>query len=382
MLKIILTGGLFLLMSLPSKAVSLCDAEYLSACADLNSPECINKYHACGEYKAIINHFASEQFNDPLIAAYYQGVAFYGLYLRHRAKSLKCDYASAARSNLRGYLGKMEQRFNKDGNFGTESAEHIYHAIKLYERLKNVSGCLESGLSEDDIRYLTRTYLNQTLEGLFFETSAVGALAKKLAAVRELIYSAISGFATSASKIETELALRRIELKASQRRISTIVKLYENGYSQKGAGFGKATIEKNSEGEIKTLSLKITPGAGFEYAKKKVAKQLDQVQNKNTELNEALRGQSIDEYELARARTVGKAKATLTTAVQLTSVAQTIVPSEGSPSSFKEVLDLIKSDTPKTEKIYQSIRQKWRGYGKQRYYCTTPETSAWFCADN
>jgi len=130
------------------------------------------------------------------------------------------------------------------------------------------------------------------------------------------------------------------------------------------------------------LSLKITPGAGFEYAKENVAEQLDQVQKKNTELNEVLRGQSIDEYELARARTVEKAKATLTTAVHTLHVAQTIVPSEGSPSSFKDVLDLIKSDTPKTEKIYQSIRQKWRDYGKQRYYCTTPETSAWFCADN
>jgi hypothetical protein len=72
---------LVLAISLPSNALSLCDANYLTACVDdLNSSDCLQKYHACGQYEAIINHFATEQMSDTLIAYYYQGVAFYGLF--------------------------------------------------------------------------------------------------------------------------------------------------------------------------------------------------------------------------------------------------------------------------------------------------------------
>jgi len=370
----IIAAIFFLAISLPSNALSLCDADYLNACIDLNSSDCLQKYHACGQYEAIINHFANEQMVNSLIAYYYQGVAYYGLFLRHRARSLKCEYVNQARANLRGYLGQMEKRFNKQGNFGTESPDQIYHATKLYERLKQVSGCLESSLSENEIRYRTRTYIIQVLEGLFFQTSEVGALADKLKRMKKAIHTAINGFISKAAAIETQLALRKIELKASQRRIRTIINLYEG--SENGSGFGQAhALEK--AGKITQVAPKINQKAGAIIW---VEEQKRAVADKKKALDDALRGQSIEEYEKARGEIVKKAKASITKAVQLSSVSQAIVSSEG--SQFKKILKTTEEKTSETKKIYQRIRQSWREYGKQRYYCTTPETSkAWFCSE-
>jgi hypothetical protein len=360
----------YLAISLPTNALTLCDADYLNACIDLNSNDCLQKYHACGQYEAIINHFASEQMVNPLIASYYQGVAYYGLFLRHRARSLKCEYARAARANLRGYLGKMEKRFNKQGNFGTESPDQIYHATKLYEKLKQVTGCLDSSLSEDEIRYRTRTYIIQALEGLFFQTSAGGALADKLKEMKKAIHTAINGFISKAAAIETQLALRKIELKASQRRIKTIINLYEGN----GAGFGQANALEKA-GKITQVAPKITQKSAIKGAKIWVYKQKRAVANQKKALDNALKGQNIEDYEKARAEIVKKAQASITKAVQLSRVSQDIVSSE-----VKEILKTTEEKTSETKKIYERIRQSWREYGEQRYYCTTPETSkAWFC---
>ncbi len=362
-------AALFLLAtSLPSNALSLCDADYLNTCIELNSTDCLQKYHACGQYEAIINHFASEQMVNPLTAYYYQGVAYYGLFLRHRAQSMKCEYLTKARANLRGYLGKMEKRFNKQGNFGTESPDQIYHATKLYHRLKQITGCLNSSLSENEIRYRTRTYIIQALESLFFQTTEVGALADKLKDMKEAIYTALNGFISKAAAIETQLALRKIELKASQRRIKSIIKLYEDG-----AGFGQANA-LTANGKMTQIAPKITQKSGTRIW---VEEQKRAVADKKKALDEALRGQSIEEYEKARSEIVKKAKATITKAVQLSKVSQSINSSE-----LKEISKTTEEKTSETKKIYQRIRQSWREYGKQRHYCTTPETSkAWFCSE-
>jgi hypothetical protein len=367
----------FLAISLPSNALSLCDADYLNACVDLNRSDCLQKYQACGQYEAIINHFASEQMVNPLTAYYYQGVAYYGLFLRHRARSLKCEYVSAARSNLRGYLGEMEKRFNKQGNFGTESPDQIYHATKLYDRLLKVSGCLESGLSEREIRYRTRTYIIQALEGLFFQTSDVGALADNLKAVKKAIHTAINGFISKAAAIETQLALRRIELKASQRRIRTIINLYEG--EENGYGFGQANAVEKA-GKITQVAPKFTEKAALKSARMSVDEKKKAVAVQKNALDKALGEQNIEDYEKARDAIVKKAQATITKAVQLSSMSQHIVSSEG--SQFSKILETTEEKTSEAKKIHERIRQSWREYGEQRYYCTTPETSkAWFCSE-
>ncbi|MCP4351542.1 MAG: hypothetical protein GY795_39250 [Desulfobacterales bacterium] len=362
---------IIIMITTPVSAIDFCNPDYLTGCKDLATDECLQKFLACGKYKEIINHFSAERFKIDNKAKYYLGAAFYGLYIRNRAYSLKCEYAGAAKSHLRSFLADKTSLFNDQGNFGgADLHEQIYHATKLYDQLQTVEGCLETGLSEQDINSISETYLHKTLKSLFIGNPPSGGLGNKVKAKRDAIRSAIQGFISKAANIETQIGMRKLELEASRRRIDAIIEFYGKIDEKGNHAFGTAK-RKPAQGKIQSVKLQLDKTGRFKEAENRVNEYDPFVKKKEKEFYEAMGHMNIEDYEKAQKKIVRKAKNTLFHSELLQKNIKPLVENE----TYKIIKEKASGKEALSGERLEKIKNKWKDYGEKTGYCP----GAWYC---
>lgn len=303
---------LTLALTQSAKAAELCTANYLSTCSDLGSEECLQKYQACGEYNAIVQHFAAESVATSPMARFYKGVSYYGLFHRNRAFSLRCQYAKLAQQDLLNFIRTKRIEGFRD----RQSFDQVYLAAKIVSELKTIEGCLDLGFTTDDVKLQTEEYADTLLKTLFIGTSQSGAVGDQIAKVKDSIQSVIGGFINTAAQIETQLLLRDVAMDASQYRLKSIGDIFANresdGTLKPGAEIlGNATANVDAaSGEITSFTFELSPGSQFETAVANAQSWSDQVNNFQSRLSQALGTSNINDYEAARKKFVGFARDT------------------------------------------------------------------------
>ncbi len=274
----------------------LCSANYLQGCESLETNACLKKYYACGHYEDIIQHFSAEQISTSPQAHYYKGVSYYGLFNRSRANSVRCHFSKVGRLELMTYIKKQQS----EGFNVIESFNQAYHASQSYEALSAVEGCEESALLKEEVELLTELYAEKTLGSLFAGPVSNGALGSTVAALKKDIQTAISGFVTKASAVETQLQMRETALAMSQTRLESIV-------DRVNEDFGQADIQRNGDGQITGVTASFSTSSAFRAAQINAANWKQQVVNKETEIYGAMNATSISDYEAARSEIINRA---------------------------------------------------------------------------
>jgi hypothetical protein len=266
-----------------------CTNDYLRSCDSLATNECLTKFYACGQYNAIIEHFSAEQSPDAA-AHYFKGTSYYGLSMRNRAASLRCQFTKLAKSELATFLYQVRD----SGASNPIDFDRIYQAAKIIGELKKIGGCLELGISEDEIRFFVQDYANNRLESLFIGSSKTDGLGQQIDAMKSNIQTTIGSFMTSASQIETQFDLREVAMVASQRRLAEIAEVFERS-------MGSAETTKNADGDVSSLTLSLDISRGFLLADKNAAAWREKVASIEKNLIAAFDGRDVNAYEKARA---------------------------------------------------------------------------------
>jgi hypothetical protein len=367
---------LFLFFFTTTLSAELCTPAYFKGCETLdgeNSTTCHEKFYACGEYDRIIQHYSASQFSNTSKAHYYQGVAYYGLALRTRANSYRCEYAQAARQHLLGYLGDSKDL----------ELKKAYHATKLYEKLSEPQGCWESGMSMTDILSWTKKYNEKLLDGLFLPSGAKGAVANNVNEKRKLIQKTLTTFATLASSIETRIALRRQALDASNRRIKAIIALYEG--DEETQAFGSMNEVEDNKGKITEVKPKLilTPtNSQFGKAKENASQWAKDSERQYKAFEKALGNLGIEEYEATRERVVRETRDQLKLSEAYNLIGKIFPKDTTDLSAFSAIKKALhKSNESELNKIYTELKNQWYVYGEQHGYCKSDKTMVWYCPE-
>ena len=349
--------------------VAFCDQSYLNDCLDLESDLCLEKFHACGRYNSIIQHFGSESIGGTSESArYYKGISYYGLYIRNRAYSLKCQFSSQARSELVAYLSaKKESGFRTQRDFN-----RVYHAAKLMQELRTIEGCPETGVSEDEIRFTVETYADRVLKSLFVGGSLSGGLGDQVKQTKRDIQATVGGFVSVAAATETQLEMREIALQASYQRLAKIAESF-------GTHFGNATFNVDDQGRIE-ISLDFDPNRGFRKAERNAQTWYLRVEDVEQRLNQAMGQMNINDYEKARKGFVDKAQYSIQRAASIANANSQLTDSGRSPAlaQLKAVVGR-ESEQSNARSIIEDIRSAWASSTIGSFNCYIISPRPWYC---
>lgn len=347
----------------------LCSETDLNGCGSSDSEECNNSltiFYACGKYNEIIQHFAAEDFTTGPQARYFKGVSYYGLYLRNKSMSLKCQFSKLAKSELAGYLYQRTEL----GVSNPRDFDRVYQASKIISELKNLKGCLEDGLSEDEIRFHVRQYSESRLKSLFVGSPQKDGLGQMIGDIKTDIQITLSSFMTKASKIETQLELREVAMTASQSRLGKIAEAFDES-------MGNAKITRNKLGDIIDLQLSLDESRGFTAASVRAQNWHDQVASIEKQLLSAFDGVSVNEYEKARKNNVIRARYTIAEAASHLNLSNKISASESLPFFIDE--SKRPSDLNNPTQIISQIEKSLKASEKGAVDCAFFDPAPWYC---
>ncbi|WP_141733565.1 hypothetical protein [Oligoflexus tunisiensis] len=347
-------------------AEQFCTSSYLSSCASLSDEACLIKYHACGEYDAIIQHFAAEDSSSLAVARYFKGVSYHGLYVRNRAKSLQCQFAKLARTELAAYLYLMKDK----GLQNPVDFDRVYLASKIIDGLRTVTGCLENGVTEDEIRFRVADYADKRLKSLFIGGSSDDALGMAIQNTKSNLQTTISGFVTKAVKLETQVELRATALVASQERLGLIAKAFDEA-------LGTTSITRNGKGDVNGLGFQLDASRGLIQAQNKSGAWREKVGSVERELLAAFDGMNINDYEKARQNFVIRGRYTRDEATSHLNLNTRITQPSALASIKTEIQNPLDANGPAAaiSRIEKSLRESANGAAECAFY------SPWFCQE-
>jgi hypothetical protein len=344
-----------------------CSSNYLASCSSLDSDECLTKYHACGQYDAIIQHFAAEDSSGGAVARYFKGVSYHGLYVRNRAKSLQCQFAKSARTELAAYLYIMKDK----GLTDPVDFDRVYLASKIIDSLRTVSGCLENGVTEDEIRFRVADYADKRLKSLFIGGSSNDALGVAIQNTKSNLQTTISGFVTKAVKLETQVEMRRTALVASQERLGLIAKAFEDN-------LGTIQVTSNERGDVNGLGLKVDSSRGLVQAQIKSGAWREKVESIERQLLAAFDGVNVNDYEKARQNFVIRGRYTSEEATSNLNLNTKITQTAPLAAIKAEIQSPLDQNGPAATiaRIEKSLRESANGSAECAFY------SPWFCQES
>lgn len=357
-------------LSVSAHSNSLCDADYLQQC-DLNSDDpdvCLEKHYACGAYEEIIQHYGAAQFSTATRDRYFKGVAYFGLYNRNRANSVKCYLARAGKLELTAFLKQQAE----EGHNTVEAFNRTYHASKVYKEFTQVTGCQESALLAEEIQQLTEAYTDEVLKGLFVGAIPNNGLGIKVAEMRTNIQNAVGGFISKASAIETQLNMREIGLDMSENRIESIVEII-NG------SFGEASVDIELDGNIENVNVVFNNSSHFQVAKLNAEYWINAIESKEQKLVEAMNAVNINDYEAARDEVVSKA---IYVEQESTAHLSFSTPLNSSIPLNNLYDQALATDTGGTVGgTLEHIHQSWATTPAGLFYCMYMPSSFWYCSE-
>ncbi len=344
-----------------------CSSSYLASCSMLQDDACLTKYHACGQYDAIIQHFAAEDGSGNVASRYFKGVSYHGLFVRNRAKSLQCQFAKSARTELAAYLYMMKDK----GLADPIDFDRVYLASKIIDSLRTVSGCLENGVTEDEIRFRVADYADKRLKSLFIGGSASDALGVAIQNTKSNLQTTISGFVNKAVKLETQVELRRTALVASQERLGLIAKAFDET-------LGTAQVVRNERGDVNGLGLQLGSSRGLIQAQLKTVAWRVKVESIERQLLAAFDGLNVNDYEKARQNFVIRGRYTRDEATSNVNLNTTLTQGEALAGIKTEIQSPLDQNGPAATiaRIEKSLRESANGSAECAFY------SPWYCQES
>lgn len=360
-------------------ASNLCTPEEL-ACLEntIDHIPCLEKVHACGLYRELVDYFVEGNHSEE-VRAYYLGVAFHGLATRTRSVALRCEYWMAAQTFFYGFLDKKRGELRTDGNFSaTFSWSQIHHATKAMDDLADSNECLSSGISALAAKAAATNFLTNTLRYLFVGQPPEGELGDVVKRARVDVQEAIKKFVNTAGDIETKLSILEQELLGSFSRLDKIAALYEGLHDD--PALGTVTRARDAQGRLTDISFSIaTEGLLFD-AKAKAVTLLQEARQRETDLNTALGGLEIGrDYETRRKDLIERARGIVTQASQAINRRGVVAPPVG--GAFWQTHEVAKNtDTSRSyETVFKVLQDTWRiQYGRVHGFCDS-DPSLWFC---
>jgi hypothetical protein len=209
----------------PSLAQDACERVVTARCQNGKADtRCYEALYACGQYEQLLGHFTgkleglppTEQYTEQ----YFAGVSYLGLADRQRAQSMKCSFNGYGKAALASFLSKAREQFRTYGNFGDSSLlRYVYQASKSLDIAKQLSGCHEDGHTQATLNVYARTYAEDSLKALFIG----GARSREdLKESYQDLLARMQDFVTSASNVETKLALSRLEIDSAKKQLDSI----------------------------------------------------------------------------------------------------------------------------------------------------------------
>lgn len=350
-------------------ASQLCDANTLSNCSltDENGPNnrCLKLFHACGHYREIISHFSAEYLSESKDANYFKGISYYGLVMRSRAKSLKCDYRTVAIQELQKYLNTVQEGGFRD----LTEFKQSYHASKILKDLKKIGNCVENGLTEDQIEIIAKRYSDTILRGVFISDLEEGGLKNEIDNLKSTIRQTIGGFISVAANTETQIAMREVALNASQKRIKGIVGTYNSH-------FGEATPIKNDLNKVTSITFNPKTSSGLATAKSKSDLFLSAITNFESDFYKVIGNQSIADYEKSRLGVITRSKTLTRASAEQVSLTKDLLSTE-----FDKMQDNFKQieDSPSPSQTIEEIYSLWQSKNGTSFMCRFVVPKPWYC---
>lgn len=337
----------------------------ITNCDPVSDDNCLEKLYACGRYDHIVHTLWTEDFDSTAVQKYFIGVSLYGMYVRSRAKSLQCEYAKGAKENLEDYLMEKEGKFHEKGTYGTVGhMNQLYHATKILNDLKGLTGCLESAFTRARMKNFAKGVALNEGKSVFLAPS------DSMKDMLNSIILAIQGFVSKASDLETGLALRRIEIKTGERYLNNIKVIFKEI-------FGDVQVTPDNDVTIKTDVL-----AGIE---KKSSGFLREVNQQEFDFKRALGGVNPEEYSNIRLRNITEAYNMLKkTAFHINMVGEVMNMDKSRP--FGKLWTALNAPDGGLEikNSLSEIKKSWKNYGNESGLCERVGTGngrpqRWYC---
>ena len=343
-----------------SRAQDIC-RDGLTSCDILTSDTCLAKHYACGGYETIVRTLYAESYAPTVVQKYFIGASLYGLYTRTRSKGLQCEYVRAAREYLDDYLTKKQLEFTSGGSFGSVGQmNQLYHATKMYEDLKKVTGCLESAYTRARIEAVAQAEAIATSKSFFL--NAPDDMKSEFDTIRQ----ALRGFVSKASDLETGMALRRIEIQSGNRHVGIIVEIFADI-------FGNVTV---SGGDV-AISTNTLDSLG-----QKSERYLTEVEQEEHEFTQALGGISPEAYAQIRAENIRNAQDMLKQSAFHIEMIGELLPTDKS-KPFWTLQKAINAPGAEREAFegLEKVKNGWKAYGEGSGECrlSTGHKQRWYC---
>lgn len=359
----LLTVALTMISMGPTLAGQFCTHEIVG-CDLVRDDNCLEKTYACGKYQTLIHTLYAEDYAPTTVQKYFLGASLYGLYIRNRAKSLQCEYMKAAKENLEDFLLEKELQFTSKGTFGT--ANHMnqtYHATKMINDLKGVSGCLESAYTRSKIERLSKAITMKNAKSVFLAPN------DQMKDHLDSIILGLRGFISKASDLETGIVMRRIEIKTGERHLNNIKEIFKEIFGEVQVAGQDVIVKTDILSELERKS------GGY----------LKEVKLQELEFKQALGGISPEEYSNIRFLNIKEAMDFMKKSAFHINILGEVINADPSKPFGKVWVALNSSDGGQEVKdSLAEIKRSWKSYGVESGICERAGTGAartkkWFC---
>lgn len=188
-----------------------------------NKRVCYETLAAHGRYHEIVDIIELENIALEPQDKYFLGSAYFGLSNRAGASSVRCHDTIRAKELLEDFLAERQALYGAQHTFGTsDDMKYTYHATKLLDALKAVTGCEESSHTPASLERYGRRYTVERLKGLFYKTAEQDALRDGFDAKLGQMNDQMKGFVATASLVETRYGMNLVEIDAGRQNLFSI----------------------------------------------------------------------------------------------------------------------------------------------------------------
>ncbi len=341
---------------------------------DQRSAACLEALYSCGSYDSILGRFTGQLQGLTLEEQYFAGVSYLGIADRQKAQSIKCFYNGQGKLALGSFLGKMKEAIGKQGFFvDAQLLRYTHHATKELGNARKVAGCLEDGYTQFGINTYAQNYAEAAIKASILQANSdsTSVLAEP---IKEL-QKDIQGFVTTASQVETQLALSQQEIDFANHQLTEVESRIASEVGSIDGGMGSGGQPVFNTALLRGIRQRLTAP-------------IAQVQAKDTEfvnLFEECRNNQDKEQNCAdifAANRQANIQAARSIISQSTNLGRFFESSFSNPQHAFAKFVLLKDARPEQKLPVGTIKEKtlaiWKNYGVQAKACSDPG-KWWFC---
>lgn len=213
----------------------ICSTTYLNCDPGLGDLDCLERYYACGRFEEAISALGSEVLEPE--QTYLRGASFFGLYAKHRAQSLRCEFLRRARQDLVNYInGWNDSLESPDAYVDSKNMSFLYNAVQLLDAADRIElesngpSCPESGMTSAQVTKFVENYIAKRIENFFLGTGEPDNLGALSASVLTDLNALLATQVSAAVDAENKIGMGLVEIDSLEKHIELLEeKLYTSG---------------------------------------------------------------------------------------------------------------------------------------------------------